>query len=71
MAFLLRRHDERESLVLLRVPHFPLVAPHVAVLFPLLLFSLLVFALLLVLLLLLLRLHRGHGVYRRRFGRLK
>lgn len=74
MTFFLRRHDERQSLVLLRVPVFSFVSSHVTVLVALLLLPLLVLALLLMLLLvllLLLRLHGGHGVYRRRFWRLK
>lgn len=74
MAFLFRRHDERQSLVLFRVSVLSLVSSHVAVLVALLLLSLLLLALLLMLLLvllLLLRLHGGHGVYRRRFWRLK
>lgn len=59
---------------MLRVPVFSLVVSHIAILIALLMLSLLLFALLLVLLLvllLLLRLHGGHGVYRRRFWRLK
>lgn len=76
MTFLFRRHDEREGLVLFRIPDFSLVASHVTVLVALLLFSLLLFAFLLVLLvllllLLLLRLHGGHSVYRRRLRGLK
>lgn len=71
MTLFLRRHDERQGFVLFRVPGFSLVTPHIAVLVALLVLPLLLFALLLMLLLMLLLLHRGHGVYRRRFWCLK
>lgn len=74
MTLFLRRHDERQSLVLFRVSGFSLITSHIAILVALLLLSLLLFALLLMLLLmllLLLRLHGSHGIYRRRFWRLK
>lgn len=73
MTLFLWGHYEREGFVLLRIPVFSFVAPHIAILVALLLLPLLVLALLLMLLLvlLLLCLHGGHSVYRRRFWSLK
>lgn len=72
MTLFLWRHNERKGFVLFRIPVFSFVASHIAVLVALLMLPLLLLALLLMLLLvLLLRLHGCHGVYRRRFWRLK